>query len=223
MKKFDLIMLAAGSGSRFKHEEPKQFFKLNNVPVFIRTLNVVINEKWINKILLTINVEFRNKYIELLDEYKISRDKIHFVDGGNHRLDSIKNTFPYIETDHVIVMEAARPFASTDTYNKVIMNPKDNVISVMESAQTPYIIEGDKLVSVINTKNMALSTTPKKYLSSDLREVLEVIDYSKNDEAEFFLSKKLGYEFCDSINIKITNPIDRFIAENILKEKEQKK
>ena len=212
-------MLAAGTGNRFKEKLPKQFFLINNIPVFIRTIKTVIDEKWLGKIILVINNDYKEKYLEYLKEHNINMKMIEIVNGGNHRFDSIKNGLSLVKTKIVIVMEGARPFASKELYRKLIKHENDNVISVFKPVNTSYIIQNGKPIKAIPTNTYVHSVSPKKYNFKMLKETFEDIDYSKNDEYELFKDNmsKFDIVYSESTNIKITNPIDKYIANIFVK------
>lgn len=218
-EKIDLIILAAGIGNRFQKELPKQFFLINKIPVFIRTINTVINVKWLKKIILVINQDYEEHYFNFLKAYDIDMKKIKIVYGGDHRFDSIKNAISVVETRLVIIMEGARPFATISLYNKLVNNINDNVVTVVKPVNTGYIIKNGKLVEVIPTNTHVYSVSPKKYNLEAIKRVFENIDYSKSDEYELFKDdiSKFDMVYSESTNIKITNPIDEYIANSLAK------
>ena len=85
-------ILAGGSGERVeKASIPKQFVKIGGIPIFIRTLYPFFRIGMIDKVIVSINVDWRDTYEKLLYEYKIDREKIELVGGGNVRRREFNN------------------------------------------------------------------------------------------------------------------------------------
>jgi 2-C-methyl-D-erythritol 4-phosphate cytidylyltransferase len=65
----DCIFLAAGIGSRFKKELPKQFYKLLGKPILIYGLEVLEKIDWIDNIYVTYNASFKELYEKAFEDY----------------------------------------------------------------------------------------------------------------------------------------------------------
>ena len=102
-----LIIAAAGLGTRFSSEKPKQYFKINNQTILEKTLKIFSNIPEIRKIIISIHKNDEEfKQIDLPDDLNITT-----VTGGETRAESVINALKTInEDDYVIVHDAVRPF-----------------------------------------------------------------------------------------------------------------
>ena len=85
------IIVAGGKGKRMHKRINKLFLLLNKEPIIYHTLNTFQNCKNINKIILVIRPEDRNKFKSIINSNKFNKvSKI--IDGGlerqNQSLDS---------------------------------------------------------------------------------------------------------------------------------------
>ena len=94
MKKNAFIILAGGSGKRFKSNTPKQYAKIKNLNSIELILNEILNNKNIRHIIIVYN--FKNIQIlkKTLSKYKDKRIKI--VKGGKTRQESSFKGLKYL-------------------------------------------------------------------------------------------------------------------------------
>ena len=125
------IILAAGSGSRMKTKDKKQFIKINNKPVLYYSIDKFLKVKKINRLIMVINKnDFDNSIFKsLLKIYNkdISSGKINFVFGGKERYDSVYNALSFIDeymdiksNDKVLIHDSARPNVDINDINNLI-------------------------------------------------------------------------------------------------------
>ena len=85
-------ILAGGSGSRMETATmPKQFIRVCDVPIFIRTLRTFLAVPQIDKVIVSTNPDWEYKYNELMDEFNIDKDRVVLVKGGETRFLSLVN------------------------------------------------------------------------------------------------------------------------------------
>jgi 2-C-methyl-D-erythritol 4-phosphate cytidylyltransferase/2-C-methyl-D-erythritol 2,4-cyclodiphosphate synthase len=113
--KFHVIIVAAGSGSRFGDKTPKQYCMLNGKPVIQYCLDSFLSCAGCAAIYIAINPEHKamlDDALSALPAYAL--DKITTVNGGVERYDSVYNalcTMNSIDEDTpVLIHDAARPF-----------------------------------------------------------------------------------------------------------------
>ena len=87
----DAIVLAAGSGKRFKKKLPKQFTKISNESLIDISIKKILKLKSIRNIYVTIN----KKHKRFL---KNSRKKIELIEGGNTRTVSVFKSLSFIKS-----------------------------------------------------------------------------------------------------------------------------
>ena len=106
------IIVAAGKGTRFGAELPKQFCMLNEYPVLMHTINQMRNALPTSKIVVVLNRDFVDFWNELCDKFQFSSPQI--VIGGETRWQSVKNAIDSITeaitNDSIITIhDGARP------------------------------------------------------------------------------------------------------------------
>lgn len=125
------IILAAGSGSRMKTKDKKQFIKINNKPILFYSIDKFLKVKKINKLIIVINKnDFDNSIFKsLLKIYNkdISSGKINFVFGGKERYNSVYNALSFLDeymdtkpNDKVLIHDSARPNVDINDINNLI-------------------------------------------------------------------------------------------------------
>ena len=112
------IITAAGSGRRFG--EAKQFKKLHGKPLYQYSLDIFIQSRLFDEIILVIPKSNQQK---VQKEIKMKYgSQVGLVIGGPGRQDSVKNAIqnsnPNI--DLVVIHDAARPFITTRLIEKCI-------------------------------------------------------------------------------------------------------
>ena len=105
--KISLIIAAAGLGTRFSSEKPKQYFKIDNQTILEKTLSIFRNISEIKKIIIPLHKNDKEfKQLDLPDDLNIVT-----VTGGETRAESVIQALKLInEDDYVIVHDAVRPF-----------------------------------------------------------------------------------------------------------------
>ena len=88
-----VIIVAAGNGTRFKGEIPKQYVKINNETILNMTVKKFINLDQIRYIQPVINIKHQNIYNETIKKLKSLKNFKKILPpcfGGNERCVSVK-------------------------------------------------------------------------------------------------------------------------------------
>ncbi len=101
------IIPAAGIGSRFDGDVPKQYFNVNGSSIIESAVLPFLNSKYVSKIIIPIAKN--DKYINAQNFF--NHEKISFAEGGKDRHDSVLNALEVIDEsyEYVITHDAARP------------------------------------------------------------------------------------------------------------------
>lgn len=107
------IIVAGGQGLRMGAAEPKQYLKLNGVPVLVHTLRVFRSADIFKAVVLVLPAKDMGLRIIELGAYE-GLGAVAFVNGGNTRRDSVFNALQAIQSvvkadDIVCVHDAVRP------------------------------------------------------------------------------------------------------------------
>ena len=148
------------------------------------------------------------------------------TEGGSERQYSIYNVLKAIgPCEYVFVHDAARPFVTQHTLNKLYESVQQNhsVIAAVKVKDTIKRIENDQVTETLKRDELWQIQTPQAFSYQLLLDA-----YNKAD-ADHFLGtddaslveriSKVHIVESDYDNIKITTPEDMFFAEAILKKR----
>ncbi|PTX61809.1 2-C-methyl-D-erythritol 4-phosphate cytidylyltransferase [Melghirimyces profundicolus] len=90
------IILAAGAGSRFGADKPKQFTLIDGKPVVYYTLKSFVDAGLLDKILVVLSTPYMELGEEILNRYfSHYSEEIHLCEGGTTRQESLFNGVKY--------------------------------------------------------------------------------------------------------------------------------
>lgn len=110
-----VIIVAGGSGSRMKSELPKQFLKINGLPILMHTIQAFRKYSDALQIVLVLPAEQIIFWKQLCEEHSF-QTAYTLVAGGDSRFASVKNGLDSIQ-DHeglVAVHDGVRPVVSKE-------------------------------------------------------------------------------------------------------------
>jgi len=224
-------ILAGGIGSRMSKTTPKQFLKLNNLPMILYSIKVMLLVDEIDYIIVSIGKKFFSKMTFFLNKYIPSPSKkIFFIEGGDSRDKTILNCLDYLVKNEqatnclLITHDAARPFITTSLIQDVINATKKTGIASLAISCTDTIISNDKdNYSFLDRNNIFQIQTPQGFYVNKYMEALNKLTISAKqkitDATSVFLlnSEKITLVDGDKNNIKITTNIDLQLAKLLAK------
>lgn len=113
------LIVAAGSGSRFGADRPKQYLDLSGETILRRSVRAYLEHPRIDRVVVVINPELRDLY----DEAVAGLDLPPPVAGGASRRESVSlglEALALDPPDTVLIHDAARPLVSAETVSRVI-------------------------------------------------------------------------------------------------------
>jgi 2-C-methyl-D-erythritol 4-phosphate cytidylyltransferase len=208
----DVIIVAAGSGSRFG--SVKQFAPLNGMPLYQHSLKAFAEHPLIWRIVLVVAADDVDR-IEKETEPLFFGKKIDIALGGAARQDSVANGMQKLEelgdSEIILVHDAARPFVSRELITNVIGGIEEfgaalAAIPVVDTLK--HSDEGFSSATIVRA-NLWRAQTPQGARFELLKQALEVArtnSYPATDEAE--LLERIGVKpllvMGDERNVKIT-------------------
>ncbi len=163
MQDITLILLGAGSASRFKLPPKKQWLWSDNQPLW---LNVANNFHKLYIFSKTIIVSSKEDIVAMSNFAEFT-----FVEGGSSRQASLKNALAHVDTPFVLVSDIARCCLDREMIERIVLAKKNkccvvptlNVIDTLYFKETPINREYVKIIqtpqlSCTNTLKMALAT-----------------------------------------------------------------
>jgi|SRR5258706_290890 len=216
-----VIIPAAGSGTRFGGDVPKQFLPLGGKPLMQRVIERFLFDPVVTRVVVPVADM-------LLDAVKSSPgERVLFVAGGATRLQSVTRGLEAAgdDFDLVAVHDAVRPFFSLDTFHATLDAARTHGVAFpgIPLPDTVHQIADDAIASTLDRSVLVAAQTPQCFRVDILRDIIERAaqeDADATDEAG--LAAKYGHRVQlvrgDSMNFKITRPEDLVMAERIYAE-----
>ena len=214
------IIVAAGTGSRFNSEIPKQFLDISGRPVIIHTLERFQSCEAVDEIVVVMSPERSEKFLEENLRDRFSKLK-RIVDGGNTRAKSVKNGLAAVSAASrvVAVHDGARPLVSTDEIRLTIERAAEvgAACLVAPVLDTMKHVEGGFITGTVDRDRLRRALTPQAFRHEVLTEAFRDADLSETVTDECYLVEKLRVPIAvvegSPRNIKITHPRDFALAE----------
>jgi 2-C-methyl-D-erythritol 4-phosphate cytidylyltransferase len=219
------IIVAAGSGTRFGADVPKQFLEVYGKPILIYTLENFENCDVVDEIILVLSVAEIENFQLCAAKYNLQKP-LKIVAGGKSRAESVLNGLNYVDANSagiIAVHDGARPLVTVEEITATIEKAKEFGAACLVARVTDTIkeVENGKIVDTIDRNRLRRALTPQVFRYEILRKAYEQNDLSAATD-ECFLVEKLGYEIAfvegSARNIKITHNEDLRIAELFLSE-----
>jgi 2-C-methyl-D-erythritol 4-phosphate cytidylyltransferase len=217
----DVIIVAAGSGTRLGSDVPKAFVPLAGKPLFIHSLLQFACHRAVNRIIVVAPPSMIQKTRLMCSQFPINKE-VDIVAGGEHRWQSVENGLKGSAAEWVMVHDSARPFVSTRTIDAVLslMEKFDAVISATPEVDTVRKFSGDRALETIDRNELVRVQTPQLFKREKLISAFPMaasLSTPPTDEA--LLMEKAGFSvgiaWGDPLNFKITTKQDLVLAEAI--------
>jgi len=218
MEKLDLVVLAAGRGTRAKDSVPKQFIVLAGKPILIHGLEVFERVECVGTKYIVCAGDQKDRMEKTLREYHISNFVL--VEGGEYRAASVYNGLSRVQSERVITHNAVMPFVEERLIRQVASEDHDCVTTV-----TPLeynLCEGDEFGErIIPRQRLKLINTPQSFRTKvflQCHERARQEGYVAASDTELMLHYGRTVRFVPGTerNFKITTPLDLAVAEMIL-------
>lgn len=217
MKSVLHIVVAAGSGSRFGAEVPKQFCEMNGMPVLMHTINA-LRESETGEIVVVLSRDMIDYWESMCERFQYDSPEI--VTGGSTRWQSVKNAIVAKggDADIISVHDGARPLISPGLVRGLVERVKSGdvaVIPVVPVTDSLRQIKDDGCSKAVDRRSFYSVQTPQLYDGELLRKA-----YSEPESPLFTddasVIENIGVAVTifpgEPTNIKITHPMDLAIA-----------
>jgi 2-C-methyl-D-erythritol 4-phosphate cytidylyltransferase len=216
-----LIMPAAGSGSRFGSQTPKQFLPLAGGAVIEHALAPFLADPGCNGIIVALDETFGRCFADL----RVATDaRVRQVAGGARRCDSVRNALAAItgeDSQWVLVHDAARPCIAREDIARLLKEVADDPVGgLLATPVADTIKRADVARRVVDTPPRAglwRALTPQMFRLGMLRTALanaEADGREPTDESQAI--EWLGFAprlvAGDPGNIKVTTAADLKLA-----------
>ena len=202
-----VIIPAAGCGSRFGGDIPKQFRTLGGKPMLMHVIERFLFDERVHRVIVP-----------------VPGDRLRFIAGGVTRQESVARGVDAAGDVRAIVAvhDAVRPFFSYEVFHAVIDAAREHgaAFPAIPIADTIHVVDDDRVVSTPDRRTLVAAQTPQCFRIEVLRDILMRGEGDATDEAG--LAAKYGHVVKavpgDSLNFKITRPEDLVMAERIYAE-----
>lgn len=232
------IIFAGGVGQRLNNGEnstPKQFLKINDKPIIIRTLELFQTHKDIDKIYISIHPDYYEYMQELVKYYYITKTA-GIVNGGKIGQESIYNALKLAQKENpqdsiVLIHDGVRPNITEEVITKNIECTKKNGNAITCTSCFETILISDNGINpehVPYRKDTYAAQAPQTF---HLGEVIEAHEITRKTNPNYTdivdtctlyktLNKKTFMVKGNRGNIKITTIEDLYILRALIRYKE---
>ena len=230
-------ILAGGVGSRMKSGIPKQFLKIDGIPIIVRTIMAFSAAPAVQKIVLAMNPQWMDYCTEMLEEYGVDLSDIIIITGGETRFLSMVNIVDACirdsggkpaDSDLLCIHDCARPFVSQKIIaeNFLAVNDYDMVTTSIPTIDTVLIAENGKESSAVPDRSTIFCDQgPQTFKIKQFKEIQSKLNKTETDSyleaGRMYLEKgfRVGIVEGDRMNFKITTEFDMAFAEFLMKNK----
>ncbi len=216
-----LIIPAAGSGTRFGGNLPKQFIPLAGEPVLTHTLRAfagLVDRAW-----LAVNDAWRPKVERIAAEAPFP---CTVVTGGASRQDSVFAALQAVDAgcDRILVHDAVRPLVPRSCIAACLAALAEHpgaVVAVPCAATVKRARAGNLVQATVPRADLWLAQTPQGFHRElGLRAFAAAAAAGFNGTDDVQLLERLGLEVAlvpgDAANLKLTTPDDLAVAEALI-------
>lgn len=218
------MILAGGLGTRTGLNCPKQFYKVNNKPIIVYTLEKFEESPSVDAIVVVCAEEWKAEVLSYKEKYRIGK-MVGTAQGGASSLESAKNGLSMMDwaadDDFILIHDSVRPFIDVHVIeNNIKIAHKHGVaMTAIKCVETlVYAEDGCYAEKMIPRDGLLRIQTPQTFMKGEILELLLNTDLENCKEpSAFALWMSIGRPiYCsegNEKNIKLTyrEDIDYFM------------
>ena len=222
------ILLLAGQSQRLNYGVKKQFFQINDKPLFLYAFEKFLNSNKFEKIVLVISKDDFEIVHNFLKPYNID-EKIGIIFGGQTRKESVYNALISLKDvlkpdDNVLIHDAARALITNELIENVLNELKTStcVVPAINVVDSMVKTNGSNLDSYVNRDEYKLIQTPQGFKYEGILNAHEIlINQEFSDDASLMHALNIPVKLIegDRFNIKVTTKQDLEIVKYILEDR----
>lgn len=178
------LIVAAGSGSRFGIETPKQYALLGGKPLLLHSLEILLKHPQIDAVAVVISKEHGEFYEAAICNLQ-PETLLPPIHGGKERQDSVRLGLKAIAQHNparVLIHDAARPSLSHALLDRLLEKGDDAVVPALPIVDTVR----DKNGNTLDRNNLYRVQTPQYFDYQKLVELHENARINVTDDAGLF-------------------------------------
>lgn len=233
MSKNIAVILAGGVGSRMNLGYPKQFSKIAGKTTLEHTVAIFEQHPQVDEIIIVAEQNHYTKIADICVQAGFSKiSKILY--GGKERTDSTLSAIlalqDYPADSKLIIHDAVRPLLSSETITECIAKLEQyNALDVVIPATDTIVHvnnETQEIIDIPKRNEYYQGQTPQAFRLGTLRSAYDI--YLKSDikgtcdcgiVLQTMPSEKVGIVMGSETNIKLTRPVDLFLANKLFQSK----
>jgi len=209
------VIVAAGTGTRFGKEIPKQFVKLDGREIIDYSVSVSLSHPNIDEVIIVSHPDWQ--------EYLIKKYPLCcVVTGGTERWHSSRQGVAACSDSavNILIHDAARPCVTHSLIDSILSELEncDAAVPSLTISDSTVLLDRDR-ITYLDRKNLRTLQTPQGFRSDVIRSVLKV-NQSGTDDLSIVLQNLPGINAKlipgDRNNIKVTTSGDILITKQIL-------
>ncbi|MEC9484714.1 MAG: 2-C-methyl-D-erythritol 4-phosphate cytidylyltransferase [Candidatus Izemoplasma sp.] len=217
--KYSVLIMAAGKGTRLKLEYNKIFYKINDHYIIEYSVNYFVQDSRCESVCIVCSHNDYDQIKTLFNDIKI-----YVVIGGSTRQQSVFNGLMKINSEYVLIHDAARPFINGNVIDELLHKlPEYQACSLALPSKNSLVeVDGNRFVKSINRRNILQVQTPQAFKTELIKHA-----HQKAMEDHFEVTDDITlvaaytnvtprYIIGDERSIKLTTPNDIQILEVIL-------
>jgi 2-C-methyl-D-erythritol 4-phosphate cytidylyltransferase len=202
--------------------QPKQFLKVNGLPILVYSLVAADAVEEIDQIVLNYPEGWQAEVEGIVHDYAI-KTRVDYVPAGETRQASVARALDAAANEDVVLHEAARPLVRAADFTRLIRAPERNVSFMIPIPFTvaPVDPETNTVTGYLERDRLRNVQLPQKFALADLRrghEYAEANHVVFTEDATLVATAGAPVHFIDGAdtNIKVTTPTDIHLAVSLL-------
>lgn len=221
------VIAAAGSSQRMEGEN-KLLLPLGGKPVLAHTLQAIDRSPSIREIIIAAREEDMVRFAELCKAWDIGKP-VKVVLGGRTRAESVLRAAAETneDADLIAVQDGARPLVTPELIERVVEAARINFAAApaVPVKDTVKVAVGGIVRETPDRSMLFAVQTPQVFDAQLLRAALQSavqagVELTDDCSAVERMGKEIYLTDGDEENMKITTPLDLFLAETILEKRE---
>ena len=220
------IILASGTGARFRSETPKQYIKLAGKRVIEHTLDCFEQHAAIDEILVVTAANQKPLVEEIVLQNAYKKVRRILIGGTTRQASTAAGIAAIVGDNHkVLVHDAVRPLLDHATIDRCLMalDTADCLDTVIPPADTIVEASSKNTISNIPDRStLRLGQTPQGFRAGLLRQAHHLAKQDSNLKVTDDCGIVLHYNLAPVVlvegnvsNIKITHPSDIYLADRL--------
>lgn len=206
-----VIIPAAGTGTRFGGETPKQYLELRGKPLLMHAIDRFLSCEEVEKIVVAAAPDQHETLRRMIDPARVS-----IVEGGAARSESVRNAVEHARMKYaklVAIHDAVRPAFSTTLFRELLLEAEihGGAIATRSIVETVHRVKLGKIVATEDRATLARALTPQCFRIEDLmRAYAESSDIGGATDEAALVARVSTVRVLEgeTMNIKVTTPDD---------------